>query len=165
MGITVSDINALMPNAVRYRHRRESHVYQQTDMAVPEIMDTDPFHTGCRSAPISSTRKSGSRTPKEDVIQEMAKVLKVKPKAIADPDYNTYIGLMYMFFDLEVTYGIHVDEIDGELCLRLDRSRKDCTELFDMLLKWNEARKNGQTDFESSAAYEEWKLHYPPYGR
>ena len=106
--------------------------------------------------------ESGSRTPKEDVIQEMAKVLKVKPKAIADPDYNTYIGLMYMFFDLEETYGIHVDEIDGELCLRLDRSRKDYTELFDMLLKWNEARKNGQTDFESSAAYEEWKLHYPP---
>ena len=106
--------------------------------------------------------ESGSRTPKEDVIQEMAKVLKVKPKAIADPDYNTYIGLMYMFFDLEKTYGIHVDEIDGELCLRLDRSRKDYTELFDMLLKWNEARKNGQADFDSSVAYEEWKLHYPP---
>ena len=106
--------------------------------------------------------ESGSRTPKEDVIQEMAKVLKVKPKAIADPDYNTYIGLMYMFFDLEETYGIHVDEIDGELCLRPDRSRKDYTELFDMLLKWNEARKNGQADFASSAAYEEWKLHYLP---
>ncbi len=105
---------------------------------------------------------SGSRTPKEDVIQEMAKVLKVKPKAIADPDYNTYIGLMYMFFYLEETYGIHVDEIDGELCLRLDRSRKDYIELFDMLLKWNEARKNGQADFDSSVAYEEWKLHYPP---
>lgn len=106
--------------------------------------------------------ESGSRTPKEDVIQEMAKVLKVKPRAIADPDYNTYIGLMYMFFDLEETYGIHVDEIDGELCLRLDRSRKDYIELFDMLLKWNEARKNGQADFDSSVAYEEWKLHYPP---
>ena len=106
--------------------------------------------------------ESGSRTPKEDVIQEMAKVLKVKPRAIADPDYNTYIGLMYMFFDLEETYGIHVDEIDGELCLRLDRSRKDYIELFDMLLKWNEARKNSQADFDSSVAYEEWKLHYPP---
>ena len=43
-----------------------------------------------------------------------------------------------------------------------DRSRKDYTEIFDMLLKWNEARKNGQADFDSSAAYEEWKLHYPP---
>ena len=106
--------------------------------------------------------ESGSRTPKEDVIQEMAKVLKVKPKAIANPDCNTYIGLMYMFFDLEETYGIHVDEVDGELCLRLDRSRKDYTELFDMLLKWNEARKNGQADFDSSVVYEEWKLHYPP---
>ena len=109
--------------------------------------------------------ESGSRTPKEDVIQEMAKVLKVKPKAIADPDYNTYIGLMYMFFDLEETYGIHVGEIDGELCLRLDRSRKDYVEIFDMLLKWNEARKSGQGDFDATAAYEEWKLHYPPSAR
>ena len=67
-----------------------------------------------------------------------------------------------MFFDLEETYGIHVDEIDGELCLRLDRSRKDYVEIFDMLLKWNEARKSGQGDFDSAAVYEEWKLHYPP---
>ena len=29
--------------------------------------------------------ESGSMTPKEDMIQEMAKVLKVKPGAIADP--------------------------------------------------------------------------------
>ena len=96
------------------------------------------------------------------MIQEMAQVLKVKPKAIADPDYNTYIGLMYLLFDLDETYGIHVDEIDDELCLRLDRSRKDYVEIFDMLLKWHEARKNGQADFDSSVAYEEWKLHYPP---
>lgn len=55
-----------------------------------------------------------------------------------------------------------MDEIGGELCLRLDRSCKDYTEIFDMLLKWNEARKNGQSDFDSSVAYEEWKLYYPP---
>ena len=54
---------------------------------------------------------------------------------IVGPDCNTYIGLMYMFFDLEETYGIHVDEIDGELCLCLDRSRKDYAERFDVLLK------------------------------
>ena len=88
-------------------------------------------------------------------------MLKVKSKAIADPDYNTYIGLMYLLFDLEETYGIHEDEIDDEICLRLDRSRKDYVEIFDMLLKWNEARKNGRGDFDATA-YEEWKLYYPP---
>ena len=46
MCITVSDIDAFMPDAVRYRHRRESHVDQQADVAVPEIMDADPLDTG-----------------------------------------------------------------------------------------------------------------------
>ena len=106
--------------------------------------------------------ESGSRTPKEDVVRAMAEILNVKPYAIADPNYNTYIGLMYMLFDLEETYGIHVDQIDGEVCLRMDRSRKDYVEVFDMMLKWYEARKKGQGDFEASVEYEEWKLHYPP---
>ena len=106
--------------------------------------------------------ETGSRTPKEDVVKAMADVLNVSPRAIADPDWNTYIGLMYMLFDLEETYGIRVDQIDGEICLRMDRFRKDYVEIYDMILKWYEARKAGQADFDAGAAYEEWKLHYPP---
>ena len=34
--------------------------------------------------------------------------------------------------------------------------------IFDMMLKWYEARKKGLGDFEASVEYEEWKLHYPP---
>ena len=65
--------------------------------------------------------ESGTRKPKEDLVNALAKVLKVSPHAIADTDYDTPIGLMYTLFDLEDTYGIHIDQIDGELCLRMDR--------------------------------------------
>ncbi len=107
--------------------------------------------------------ESGSRTPKEDLIAAMARVLNVVPRAIADPFYDNPVGLMYLFFDLENTYGIHVDQIDGVYCLRPDRSSKSFLQVLDKLIEWNDAREKGLTDFESSVAYEEWKLHYPPY--
>ena len=69
---------------------------------------------------------------------------------------------MYNLLDMENTFGLHIDQIDGELCIRMDRSHKDYVRLFDMMLQWYEERKKGDMDFESSMAYEEWKLNYPP---
>ena len=66
----------------------------------------------------------------------MAAVLHVNPHAISSVDYGTYIGLMYTFFDLEDTYGLHVDDIDGELCIRLDKHHSDYLHLLEMLEEW-----------------------------
>lgn len=104
----------------------------------------------------------GNRNPKEEVIELMAKVLHVKPSAISNSNPNTYINLMYNLLDMENTFGLHIDQINGELCIRMDRSHKDYVRLFDMMLQWYEERKKGDVDFESSMAYEEWKLNYPP---
>lgn len=104
----------------------------------------------------------GNRNPKEEVIELMAKALHVKPSAISNSNPNTYINLMYNLLDMENTFGLHIDQIDGELCIRMDRSHKDYVRLFDMMLQWYEERKKGNVDFESSMAYEEWKLNYPP---
>lgn len=38
------------------------------------------------------------------------------------PDIDTDIGLMHTFFALEDIYGLKIGEIDGEPCLRLDKS-------------------------------------------
>jgi transcriptional regulator with XRE-family HTH domain len=107
--------------------------------------------------------ESGTRKPKEDLIRQIAEVLHVNPHAISSVDYGTYIGLMYTLFDLEDTYGMHIDEIDGELCIRLDRHRKDYPELFDMMQHWYEAWKQDQKDSASPDDYINWKLNYPHY--
>ena len=107
--------------------------------------------------------ESGSRTPKEDLIRQIAAILHVNPHAISSVDYGTYIGLMYALFDLEDTYGLHIDQIDGELCIRLDKYRKDYPELFDMMHKWYEAWKHDQDDPSSLDEYIDWKLNYPHY--
>ena len=105
--------------------------------------------------------ESGTRKPKEDLVNALAKVLKVSPHAIADTDYDTPIGLMYTLFDLEDTYGIHIDQIDGELCLRMDRIHQKNASVFDIILEWYEAWNKNQEDESDPYGYPEWKLEYP----
>ena len=57
---------------------------------------------------------------------------------------------------------MHVDEIDRELCIRLDRHRKDYPELFDMMQHWYEAWEQDQ-EYSASLDDIDWKLNYTHY--
>ena len=46
MGVPVCDVDAFMPYPIRDSDGAESHVDQQAHMAVPYIVDPDPFYTG-----------------------------------------------------------------------------------------------------------------------
>lgn len=110
--------------------------------------------------------ESGTRTPKENLVNTLAEALEVSPKALTVPEIDSYIGLMHTLFALEDLYGIKVGEIDGELCLRLDKS-KDTTylSLLDMFSAWqHEAEKfrNGEITKEE---YNTWRYNYPSIQR
>ena len=110
--------------------------------------------------------ESGTRTPKENLVNALAEALDVSPKALTVPEIDSYIGLMHTLFALEDLYGIKVGEIDGELCLRLDKS-KDTTYLsmLDMFSAWqHEAEKfrNGEITKEE---YNTWRYNYPSIQR
>ena len=63
-----------------------------------------------------------ARIPKFDLLKEMAGILSVSTHALNVPDIDSYIGLMHTFFALEDMYGLKIKDIDGELCLCLDRN-------------------------------------------
>ena len=67
--------------------------------------------------------EKGARSPKEKYLNALADIFEVSPHALAVPDIDNYVGLMHTLFTLEDLYGLHIDEIDGELCLRLDKSK------------------------------------------
>ena len=67
--------------------------------------------------------EKGARSPKEKYLNALADIFEVSPHALAVPDIDSYVGLMHTLFTLEDLYGLHIDEIDGELCLRLDKSK------------------------------------------
>lgn len=105
--------------------------------------------------------ESGSRTPKEKMIEDLANVLEVCPQALIVPDIDNYIGLAHTLFTLEDLYGIKIDNNDGQLCLVLDRESKAHASMFNIFNAWsNEAEKfkNGEITKEE---YDDWRYNYP----
>ena len=100
--------------------------------------------------------ETGARTPKADLTASLANVLGVSPLALSVPDIDSYLGLMHTLFTLEDRYGLTIDELDGEVCLRVNvRHSKDSARLHEMLCSWRQAA--AQED------YDRWRYRYPEF--
>ena len=76
--------------------------------------------------------------------------------------YLSNIGLMHTLFTLEDTRGLKIGEIDGELCLRLDKSTgMDYVELYDMLYQWFQQEQKLQSGEITKDQYDQWRYTYP----
>lgn len=81
--------------------------------------------------------ESESRTPKQDLVKEMVHLLDVSPRAITVPEIDSPIGLMFTLFALKDIYGLKIEEIDGKVCLRLNKfTGITYTTMFDMFHIW-----------------------------
>lgn len=67
---------------------------------------------------------------------------------------------MHTLFTLEDLYGLHVDEIDGEICLRLDRHTKEYTQMFKLLYSWNSQYQKMHSCSVTKDSYNEWRYNY-----
>ena len=86
--------------------------------------------------------ESGTRTPKENLTNDLAKVLEVSPAALNVPNIDSYVGLMHTLFALEDIYGVKIEETDGDVCLRVDTSKgNSAANLHKMLFAWLETAK------------------------
>mgnify|MGYP004665114161 CR=1 FL=1 len=106
--------------------------------------------------------ENGSRTPKADVTAALAQALDVSPKALDVPDIDSYTGLMHTLFTLEDRYGLHTDEADGEICLKVDvRKSKDSARLHEMLCSWQRAAAMLKAEEITQEEYDRWRYRYP----
>ena len=99
-----------------------------------------------------------ARTPKADLVKEMAQIFGVSPRAINVPNIDSYLGLMHTLFALEDMYGIKIGEIDGELCLRLDKSKGTTYEPFHT---WQQMAAKLESGEISQEEYDNWRYNYP----
>jgi len=106
--------------------------------------------------------ESGSRAPKENYIADITKALVVSPCALDIQEINSFVGLAHTFFALDDLYGLHIGEIDGEVCLRLDKfKRTTYLSMFDIFHAWHETAvklKNGEITEDD---YNTWCYKYP----
>jgi len=108
--------------------------------------------------------ESGTRTPKADLTAELAKVLDVSPKALDVPNIDSYDSLMHTLFALEDIYGLKISEIDGEICLRLDKFRGTTSAvMFDMLNAWRQESAKLETGEITKEVYDQWRYRYPEF--
>lgn len=116
-----------------------------------------------RSADIRLAQyESETRTPKAEITEKLATILDVSPKAIDLPDIDSYIGLMHTFFALEDRYGLKIGEIDGELCLRLDKTKGvEYQNMFEMLHSWHQVAAKLEAGEVTKEEYDQWRYHYP----
>lgn len=118
-----------------------------------------------RSADIRLAQyESETRTPKAEITEKLADVLDVSPKAIDLPDIDSYIGLMHTFFALEDRYGLKIGEIDGELCLRLDKFKvTEYQNMFEMLYSWRQVSAKLEAGVITKEEYDQWRYKYPNF--
>ena len=116
-----------------------------------------------RSADVRMAQyETGSRTPKADLTRTLAGFFEVSTDALTIPDIDSDIGLMHTLFALEDIRGLTIGEIDGEICLRLDKSKgRTYLSMLEMLSRWaNEAKKLEAGEI-TREEYDHWRYTYP----
>ena len=108
--------------------------------------------------------ETGARTPKADLTASLANALGVSPLSLSVPDIDSYLGLMHTLFTLEDRYGLTIDELDGEVCLRVNvRHSKDAARLHEMLCTWRQAAAMLKAGEISQEDYDRWRYRYPEF--
>ena len=111
-----------------------------------------------------SQYESDKKKPRENVIENLAYKLDVSPQAIDIPDIETYIGAIYTLFQLERSYGLKIDELDGQPILRFDKLLPhEQDTLYEYMQNWLEEAKNFREGKITQQQYEEWKYNFRKY--
>ena len=106
--------------------------------------------------------ESGSRTPKADLTNNPAEIFGIYTKALTIPDIDNYNGLMHALFTLEDLYGLKITELDGKVCLHLDKGMgTNCLTMFGMFTAWKKQAQKLKKDEISKAEYDNRRYTHP----
>ncbi len=106
--------------------------------------------------------ESGTRTPKSDLTEALADALGVSTMALNVPDIDTDLGFMHTLFALEDIYGLKIDKLDDEVCIRLDKNRgTSYISLLERFTAWQKEAENYRNGEISKEEYDHWRYTYP----
>lgn len=105
--------------------------------------------------------ESGSRSPKEELIEKLAEVLDVSPAALNVPDIESYVGIMHTLFTLEDLYGLMIDNVNGEPVIRLNKSAPEYSKMVEMFLTWQKQAQMWRDGEITKQDYDQWRYKYP----
>ncbi len=102
----------------------------------------------------------GNRTPKSDMIHQMAKALDCNSRSIEESSLYAAEDVMFTLFELDEHYDMPLYEIesDGEkrICVGFNYSLMD-----DFLSEWMKKKEELATGKITKEEYFEWKIKWP----
>ena len=117
-----------------------------------------------KTADIRMTQyESGSRTPKDNVVDNLAGIFDVDPRALKVPDTDSYVGLMHTLFALEDMYGLTVNDKDGKPCITLNVNHNAYMTMLNMLNSWKLEADKVRSGEITKEEYDNWRYNYPKF--
>ena len=96
------------------------------------------------------------RTPKTAQLEEFAKALGVPLEYFTDFSLDTYHSVMFALFELEETFNLKVENVNGKHMLCFDDKQ-----LSHYISSWAKEQENSRLSQDTLNAYNEWKIRFP----
>ncbi len=104
----------------------------------------------------------GARTPKPELLKQIADVLHVSVDALTTPDFENAADLMHTLFALEDAYIFLVSLQTDSIELRLDLEDSYVPLAIRVMLKtWGELREKYLCGEISKEEYDQWRYNFP----
>lgn len=105
--------------------------------------------------------ETGTRTPKQDLVEKIAEVLDVNPLYINNPEILGAEDIMLLLFELDEHYPISIEDCED----KDGNTRKGVCFgsilMTDLLSEWQRRKKDLADGKISKAEYTEWKINHP----
>ena len=111
------------------------------------------------SEPAIRNYELGNRYPGTKQLESIAGALGISPLALADPDFDTYYGLMHALFQLEDLYGLKPQQVDGQLVLMFDANPG--SSISRDLVLWNSELEHLRAGNIIQEDYDLWRYSFP----
>ena len=116
--------------------------------------------------------ENGARSPKAELLKNIADALEVSVLALEDPTPSSYINSMFVLFELAEKFGMSIEKIsDTERGVRFGITTNSRDTLFQYLREWYDVYTQTQFELELATtedekkrilkSYDEWKWSFP----
>ena len=112
----------------------------------------------------------GDRKPKKEVLEHIAKALRVRPEYLSAPEFGPKMEFFYALLENDELMGYTITEINGRPAITEINGRPAITgglytvglTFDDFLRDWNKMKKKLDAKEITREEYEDWKRTYDP---